>query len=332
MIKISISGFGAHVPPNIVTNADLAERVDTSDEWITTRTGIAERRTASPGTAGSDLALKASLAALARAGRTAAEIDRIIYCGCTPDGACPPSACILGDKLGLTTVAGFDLNAACSGFLYGLFVARGMLQFEPATRILLAASEVLSHRCNWEDRSTCVLFGDGAGACLVTAGDVEPAGAAPAAELIDVRICGDVGLGKLLEIGGGSAHPYALGQAVGPEYFISMQGREVFKHAVRSMSAACREILEANHLTPADVDVLVPHQANLRIIEAVGARLEVPQEKVFVNVHKYGNTSAASIPIALAEALDVGVIAPGKTVLLVTFGGGFTWSAALLRF
>ncbi len=331
---LSIGGFGAYAPPTVVTNADLAKRVDTSDEWIVSRTGISERRVAEPGLAGSDLALEAAKAALARSGRAVEEITHIIYCGCTPDAVCPSAACSLGNKLGAPHVAGFDLNAACSSYVYGLTVARGIVLADPSACILLAAAEVLSHRCNWEDRSTCVLFGDGAGACLVCGKDVRPAAAhaVPDAELIDVRISGDASLGKLLEIGGGSSHPYTLGQPVGEEYFIRMQGREVFKHAVRSMGAICREILEANNLSVRDIDVLVPHQANSRIIEAVGDRLEVPADKVFVNVQKYGNTSAASIPLALGEALDAGVIKPGMTVLLTTFGGGFTWGAALLRF
>ncbi len=332
--KTSISGFGAYAPPTVVTNADLAKRVDTSDEWITSRTGISERRIAAPGQAGSDLAGEAAKAALARSGRSPEELTHIIYCGCTPDAACPPAACSLGNKLGAPRVAAFDLNAACSGFLYGLSVADGIVRADPSACVLLAAAEVLSHRCNWEDRSTCVLFGDGAGACVICGDKVAPATvhAVPDARLLDVRISGDASLGSLLEIGGGSAHPYTLGQAVGPEYFIRMQGREVFKHAVRSMSAICREILERNNLTVNAVDVLVPHQANSRIIEAVGERLEFPSEKVFVNVHKYGNTSAASIPLAVGEALDAGAIRPGMTVLLTTFGGGFTWGAALVRF
>lgn len=331
---INISGFGAYAPPTVVTNADLAKRVDTSDEWITTRTGIAERRVASAGQAGSDLALEAAKAALVRAGRTAEEITHVIYCGCTPDAVCPPASCTLAAKLGAPHVAGFDLNAACSGYVYGLSVARGLVLADPSACILLAASEVLSQRCNWEDRSTCVLFGDGAGVCVVTGDKARPAAAHGTldARLMDVRISGDASLGKLLEIGGGSAHPYTLGQIIGPEHFIRMQGRDVFKHAVRSMSAVCRDLLQANGMTVADLDLVIPHQANLRIIEAVGERLEVPAEKVFVNVQKYGNTSAASIPLALGEALDAKAIKPGMTVLLTTFGGGFTWGAALLRF
>ncbi len=324
-----IRGFGASAPETIITNTALAERVDTSDEWIVSRTGIRERRVVSPGQTGTDLALAASRSALARAGRQAEDITHIFYATCTPDACCPSAACTLAHKLELKGRMALELNAACSGFVYGLELARTTCLANPDACVLLVAAETLSHRCNWEDRSTCVLFGDGAGAVLVEGENVSRTNDSAKAVVQDILLSSDGSLGDLLRIGD---RFYDLGEAVGPEYFVRMRGREVFKHAVRSMGGICRALLARNGLSPEDIDVLVPHQANIRIIEAVGERLGIPGERVFVNVEKYGNTSAASIPLALAEAVDQGRLQPGMRVLLSTFGGGFTWGAALLQF
>ncbi len=329
---IYISGFGSYSPETIITNADLAKRVDTSDEWITTRTGIKERRMAAAGEMGSDLALAAARVTLERTGLLPSQLTHIFYATCTPDVVCPPSSCILASKLGIKNIAAFDVNAACSGFVYALQQAAYTALADENACILLVASELLTSRCNWQDRSTCILFGDGAGAAIVSAKPHAPSCQnfpTSSAVIQDVLLSSDGSLGELLNIGSSN---YAFGETVGPEYFIRMQGRDVFKHAVRSMGNICQDLLQRNGLTPNDIDLLVPHQANMRIIEAVGSRLEFSSEKVFCNVHKYGNTSAASIPLALAEAVETNRIQPGMRVLLTTFGGGFTWGAALLHF
>lgn len=323
-----LRGFGAYTPERILTNADLESMVETTDEWITTRTGIRQRHVVAPGQAASDLAVEAARAALVDAGLEATDLTHILVATCTPDASCPNTACIVACKLGISGVMALDCNAACSGFLYGLSLAQGLVAAQPGARVLLIASEALSLRCNWKDRTTCVLFGDGAGATIVTR-DARNEGDAVLEDLI---VTSDGSLGNLLTIGGGTAHPYKIGDPITEEYFVSMQGRDVFKHAVRSMANVSKALLERNGLTMDDVDLVIPHQANLRIIEAVGDRLGVAAEKVFVDVQDFGNTSAASIPIALADARAKGRIAPGMRVLLTTFGGGFTWGAALLRF
>lgn len=324
-----LRGFGAYAPERILTNADIESMVETTDEWITTRTGIRQRHVVAPGQTTSDLAVEAARAALADAGLDTTDITHVLMATCTPDASCPNTACIVARKLGMTGVMALDCNAACSGFLYGLELAQGIVAARPASRVLLVAAEALSLRCNWKDRTTCVLFGDGAGATVVTAdGDATAGGAM----LEDSIVTSDGALGDLLTIGGGTANPYAIGDSVGEEYFVRMQGRDVFKHAVRSMTQVCNDLMARNGLTTEDVDLVIPHQANLRIIEAVGDRLGFASEKVFVNVHDFGNTSAASIPLALADARAQGRIRPGMRVLLTTFGGGFTWGAALLRF
>ena len=331
-----ITGFGFYIPETIVPNAEFtATAVELTDEWIVSRTGIENRHIVAPGQTGTDMALAASLSALERAGRRAEDITHIIYATCTPDAACPSAACTLADKLGVTGRMALDMNAACAGFLNGLELARGLVALHPSACVLLAASESLSHRCNREDHSTAVLFGDGAGVVLISGADTAPANASAPLQgtVVDAILGTDGSKGKLLLITGGfSATPYKLGDAVGPDYFIRMDGGLVFKHAVRNMTASCKSLLERNGLTADDIDMFVPHQANLRIIEAVGSRLEIPAERCFINVQKYGNTSAASIPIAMAEAIEAGAIQPGMKVLLTSFGGGLTWGATLIQF
>lgn len=326
-IKAYIRGLGRSVPDNVVTNGDLEKIVDTSDEWITTRTGIKQRHISS-GEVASDLGAEAGKQALAQAGVDPEELTHIICATCSPDYTCPNTATQIEHKIGTAGCMAFDLNAACSGFLYGLHTAKGFLAVQPDSKILLAATEIISSRTNWEDRTTCVLFGDGSGAAYISGEKGEDG-----IEIVDCLLESDGQFGELLTIkGGGSATPYKLGDTVGENHFVNMNGREVFKVAVRNMTSACNRLLERNGMTLDDVDMLITHQANMRIIEAVGKKLKMPQEKVFTNVERYGNTSAASIGIALSEGLDQGVLKPGMTVLTATFGGGFTWGASLLQF
>jgi len=323
-----IRGLGFYVPEKVLTNADLEALVETTDEWITTRTGIRERHIAAPGETTSDLGLHAARAALADAGMDADELTHILVCTLTPDFYCPPAACLLEEKLGIRGKFAQDLNAACSGFVYGLETARAILALHPQAKVLVCAAEVLTSRTNWADRRTCVLFGDGAGAAVLSA---EPAPGA--ARLVDARLYSDGSLGQLLTVkGGGSAYPMKLGDVVDENFFVQMAGQEVFKHAVRNMTAVCEEVLAASGATTAEVDFLVPHQANLRIIDAVAKKLSIPEERCVVTIDRYGNSSASSVAIALAEAKNTGRIVPGSKVLLAVFGGGFTWGSALIQF
>jgi 3-oxoacyl-[acyl-carrier-protein] synthase-3 len=323
-----LRGFGHYAPERVLTNADLEKIVDTTDEWITTRSGIKERHIVAEGETSSDMGLAAARKALAAAGMDASELTHIVFATFTPDYVIPSSACVLQEKLGISGQMCLDVQAACSGFLYAMETARGYVALNPSAKVLVVASEAVTSRVNWEDRATCVLFGDAAGAVVLTGGDADET-----PRVVDIMLGADGALGDLLTVrGGGSAIAYKLGQAVSEEYFVEFQGREVFKHAVRHMTAISEDLLAKHGLTKADVDVLVPHQANYRIIDAVGRKLEVPVERVFSNIDKYGNTSAASVPVALSEALDLGVIKPGHRVLVPTFGGGFTWGAMLLQF
>ncbi|MDR2696294.1 MAG: ketoacyl-ACP synthase III [Deltaproteobacteria bacterium] len=322
-----IRGFGAYVPKRILTNGDLTAVVDTSDEWIVARTGIRQRHILADGERVSDAGAHAAREALAEAGLAPSAVTHLLFGTCTPDCFCPSTACIAADKLGLSRhVAAYDFNAACSGFLYGLLQSRALLAAEPDAHVLLICAEGLSRRLNWQDRSTCVLFGDGAGAVVCSGGEE----GAPV-RLEDVICATDASLRDLIRIGGGSARSYAPDEAVGEDFFLSMQGREVFKHAVRNMAQICRDILDRNSLSARDVHLLVPHQANMRIIEAVSKRLDFPEDRVFTNVAGYGNTSAASVPLALYEARKQGRMPSGTRVLMATFGAGLTWAAGLLR-
>ncbi|WP_027180350.1 beta-ketoacyl-ACP synthase III [Maridesulfovibrio bastinii] len=327
-INVHIKGLGHHVPEKILSNQDLEKIVDTSDEWITSRTGISNRHIVEDETC-VDLAYEASLKALKKAGLEADDLTHIIVATFTGDRPLPSASCLLMERLGIKQKAAMDIAAACSGFVYGLETARAFIALHPESKILVVGSEILTSRVNWKDRSTCVLFGDGAGAAVLTGDD----GAEHDGKLLDVVISADGALSMALAIkGGGSALPYHLGDNVGEEYFIEMRGREVFKHAVRNMASISKEVLARHGYTTDDVDVLVPHQANQRIIEAVGKKLSIPVEKVFSNVSRFGNTSAASIPIALSEAKEIGAIKEGDLVLVTTFGGGLTWGSALLQF
>ncbi|QCC86024.1 ketoacyl-ACP synthase III [Desulfovibrio desulfuricans] len=318
--------LSAYVPDTVLTNNDLAKVVDTNDEWIVTRTGIKQRHRLDDAENASDLGLRAARKALAEAGIEATELTHVVGATCTPDVLSPSVACIIAGQLGTQKVMAFDISAACSGFLYGLSICRALLAQDPAAKILFVCTEALTRRVNWADRSTCVLFGDAATACIVSSSS------SAMAEIEDV-VCHSDGVQRdLIVVGGGTRCRYGLGEPVGENFFITMQGRETYKHAVRNMVHVCEELLTRNGLTGTDVDLLVPHQANMRIIEAVGSRLNLTGERVFTNVEKYGNTSSASIPLALAEARAEGRIRPGSRVLMTAFGAGLTWGAALLRF
>ncbi|MCD7983048.1 MAG: ketoacyl-ACP synthase III [Desulfovibrio sp.] len=322
-----LHALSAHAPDTVLTNDHLTKLVDTNDEWIVTRTGIKQRRKLADTENASDLGLVAARRALDEAGVAEDELTHIIAATCTPDMLSPSVACILAGKLGAGPVMAFDFSAACSGFLYGLSICRGMLAQTPDARILFVCTEALTRRVNWSDRATCVLFGDAATACVLTASaDKALAG------VEDVICQSDGNQRDLITVGGGTTCRYGLGQPVDENFFITMQGRETYKHAVRQMVRVCEQILARNSLSIDDVNLFVPHQANMRIIEAVGSRLNVDGNRVFTNVDKYGNTSSASIPLALHEAHAAGRIKPGDRVLMTAFGSGLTWGAALLRF
>lgn len=326
-VSCELHSFGAFVPEQIVTNDDLAKIVDTSDQWVVERTGIHSRRKIAVADNVSDLGLRASLLALDQLNLEPSSLSHIITATCTPDNLAPSVACVIAGALNAGPVMAFDIGAACAGFIYGLYVCRAVLSAEPESRILFVCAEALTRRLNWKDRGTCVLFGDGAVASVVTA---QRDGAI--CGLIDV-ICKSDGVQKdLVIVGGGTSCQYEADGKVDGAFFISMQGRDTYKFAVRQMVNVCNELLERNNLKISDIDLFVPHQANLRIIEAVGARLEIPADRVFTNVAEYGNTSAASIPLALAEARAQGLIQKGARVLVTAFGSGLTWGSALLQF
>ncbi|NCC25734.1 MAG: ketoacyl-ACP synthase III [Deltaproteobacteria bacterium] len=322
----TIEGLGFHVPARIVTNAELETMVDTNDEWIVSRTGIRQRHVAGPGETCSELALEATRKALKNAGLVPEDLTHIILATFTPDAYIPSAACVLENKLGLKNLPAFDLYAACSGFLYALEAARAFCALHAEARILVVASEVVTSRTDFTDRSTCVLFGDGAGAAVVTNR------AERGIRIRDVMLDADGSLGDLLTVrGGGSGWPPVMGQPVGRDYFVEMQGREVFRHAVRCMQALSEKILVRNGLNNDDIDLFIPHQANERIIHSLAKKLDFPEDRIMINVDRYGNCSAASIPIALAEAMEFGRFRDGDRLLLTSFGGGFTWASAILE-
>ncbi len=325
----SIIGTGSYLPEKILTNDDLSKIVETSDEWITTRTGIKERHIAAEDQATSDLASEAARRAMTSASVTAEEIDLIVVATVTPDMFFPSTACIVQRKIGATNAVCFDISAACSGFLYALQVARHFLNAGSRTTALVIGAEKLSSLVNWEDRNTCVLFGDGAGAVVIRAVDTDTE--APGRVLSTV-MGSDGNLTDLLKVpGGGSALPITPENAASRPNTIHMEGRETFKHAVTRMCQASEQALEMAGLTKEDIDLVIPHQANARIISVIADRLGVPPEKTFINLDKYGNTSAATIPIALDEAQRQGRLKKGDIVLLVAFGGGFTWASSVVR-
>jgi len=325
LLRARISGTGSYLPERVLTNHDLEGIVETSDEWITERTGIKERHIASITQASSDLAYEASKRALSMAGIKPKNLDLIIVATVTPDKPFPSTACILQDRLGAKNSAAFDINAACSGFIYGLSIAEGFIKSGSAKTILLVGAETLSKFTDWEDRTTCVLFGDGAGAVVIEpeTGD---------RGILSVDIYSDGSLGELLEIpAGGSRRPPSHETIKEKAHFIKMRGNETFKVAVKTLENLVVDTLKKNKIKPSQLSLLIPHQANLRIIQATAKRLELPMERVLVNIDRYGNTSAASVPIALDEAVRQGRIRQGDYVLLEAFGGGLTWASALIR-
>jgi 3-oxoacyl-[acyl-carrier-protein] synthase III len=322
-----ILGTGSYAPDRILSNNDLTRMVDTSDEWIRSRSGIRERRIAAENESTSDMGVHAAKRALADAGVAAAEIDLLIVATVTPDLPMPATACLIQHKLGVpTTAACFDLNAACSGFVYALDTACAMLSSGRYRKALVVGVEKLSAVVDWQDRTTCVLFGDGAGATVI---GLDPT---PGRGLLGTRL-GSLGENvDLLYIPRNGTSPINGMDAVASHgHCIKMKGKEVFKLAVRVMDEAARDILEQHHLRADQISLVIPHQANLRIIEAISEYLELPMDRFFVNVDRYGNTSAASIPIALDEARRAGRVKPGDLMLLVAFGAGLTYGSALVR-
>jgi 3-oxoacyl-[acyl-carrier-protein] synthase III len=315
-----LTGTGAYLPAQIVTNADMAQRVDTSDEWITERTGIKQRHFSAPHETATFMGAEAGRGALAAAGLLPEALGAIIVGTSTPDNAFPSTAVHIQAAIGAKKAFGFDLSAACSGFIYGLSVADAMIRAGQVDSVLVIGSEVYSRILNFDDRGTCVLFGDGAGAVVLQARDVAQDGAG----VLSTHLHADGGLADILYVDGATGRPDMPGHLV-------MNGREVFRHAVSLLAGAVTEALTANGLTAGDIDFLVPHQANKRIIDGVGRKLGLAPERVIVTVDQHANTSAASIPLALHTAITDGRIKPGALVLLEALGGGLTWGSALIR-
>jgi len=313
-----IIGTGSYLPAKVVTNDDLARTVDTSDEWIRTRTGIHSRHVAAEGEMASDLALHASQRALQAARLDYADVDLIIVATTTPDIIFPSTACILQSKLGIAGCPAFDVQAVCSGFVYGLTIADLFIRSGQATHALVVGTEVYSRILDWSDRGTCVLFGDGAGAVIVAASE-QPG-------ILATKLHADGRHREMLCVPGSVS-----GGKVSGSPFVHMDGGSVFKFAIRVFEEGANEVLQAARLNVSDLDWFIPHQANIRIMEATARKLGLPMEKLIATVHHHGNTSAASIPLALDEAVRDGRILPGQTLLLEGVGGGFTWGAVLLR-
>ena len=325
MYKARIIGTGSHVPEKVLTNKDLEAIVDTSDEWILTRTGIKERHIASNGEATSDFAYQAALNAMEMAGTSPEEIDMIIVGTITPDMNTPSVACLIQSKLKAKRAAAFDVSAGCTSFLYALSVADNFIKSGNAEKILIVGAETLSKITNYEDRGTCILFGDGAGAVVLSREKGDRG-------ILSTHLFSDGSYGELLYMpGGGSARPASEETLEKREHYLRMDGNKVFKIAVKSLEEAALTALSHNDLTSESIDLLISHQANLRIIDAIGKRLNLPSEKIFINIDKYGNTSSASVPIAIDEANRQNRIKKNDLILLDAFGAGFTWGSAVLR-
>lgn len=323
VLRSRVIGCGGFLPERTVTNAELAQKLDTTDQWIVQRTGIRQRHVAAPGELTSDLAVKASEQALSRAGIAADEVDLIVLATTTPDETFPATATRVQARLGMTRGAAFDVQAVCSGFIYGLAVADNFLRVGQARTALVIGAETITRILDWNDRSTCVLFGDGAGAMVVRA---EPGvGTKEDRGVLSTHLHSDGRGHDALYVDGGPSATGSVGH-------IRMVGKEVFKHAVSKLSSVIDETLEKNAITPNDVDWLIPHQANQRIIDNMAQRLRLPPEKVVSTVAHHANTSAASVPLAMAAAIDDGRIKPGHLLLLEAIGGGLTWGASLVRY
>ena len=323
-IRARIIGTGSSLPEKVLTNADLEKLVDTSDQWITDRTGIKERRIAAEGEKLSDFAIVAAQRALEAAGLEGSEIDMVVCATVTPDWHLPATACFIQEAIGAKGPA-FDLSAGCSGFLYALGTADAFLRTGGAKKVLVIGGELLSKYVNWEDRSTCVIFADGAGAIVLSAEDGDRG-------VLETRLHADGSMADFISIpGGGTQYPPSHAMIDQGLHLIQMKGNETFKLAIRSLTAVCKEVCSSAGLEPNEVDLFVPHQANLRIINAVGDRLGLGENHTYVNIDRVGNTSAASIPIALDEAVRAGRIAAGDLILFAAFGAGLTWGASLVR-
>jgi len=324
--KSFIKGTGFYVPKKILTNHDLEKMVETSDEWITTRTGIKERRIAGDDETTASMGVEAAKMAIEDAGIKPEDIDVIITNTITPDMLMPNTSALIADKLNIKNIGVFDIEAACSGFLYGLSIANQFIKTGEYKNILVISSETLSRVTDWTDRNTCVLFGDGAAAVVVSISDND-------SEILATHLGGDGAYKDLLYIpAGGSLLPASNETVNNHKHFVKMSGNEVFKIAINQMVDAAKKVLAKANVSQEDVSLLIPHQANIRIIKMVQRHLSLSDDKVFVNLQKYGNTSAATIPIALAEAVREGRLKRGDLLLMVAFGGGFTWASALVRF
>ncbi|MBN2029450.1 ketoacyl-ACP synthase III [bacterium] len=321
-----IMGMGSAVPEKVLTNHDLEKMVDTSDKWIRERTGIEKRHILEEGKTNSDLAVDAAQRALEDAGMSAEELECIIVATISPDSFFPSTACQVQAKIGAVNAAAMDISAACSGFLYAMNLVDKLIGSGQYQNVLIIGSEVLSRFTDWEDRATCVLFGDGAGAAVIGPSDGEKG-------ILSTYMKSDGRLGYLLHLPGGGATCPTSHQTVDQHlHYIKMAGQEVFKHAVRTMVDAAIHGLKRSGHQVEDVDLLITHQANVRIIDAVAKRVKLPKEKVFINVNQYGNTSAASIPLAMDQAKKEGRLKKGDLCLLVAFGGGFTWASSVVQF
>jgi 3-oxoacyl-[acyl-carrier-protein] synthase-3 len=324
--NIMIKSTGAYLPSRVVSNFDIEKIVDTSDEWITTRTGIKTRRIANESEATSDMAYEAAKVALERAGMPPEEVELIIVGTITPDMFFPSTGCFVQDRLGAKNAVAMDINAACTGYIFSLVIASKFLECGHYRNALIIGAEKLSSIMDWQDRSTCVLFGDGAGASVITPSNGN-------SKLLAFDLGTDGSYAKELYIpGGGSRHPSTNETVEKRLHYIKMNGNAVYKIAVNKMRGTLKKSMKAAGVTAADVRLLIPHQANLRIIESVREYFDLPKEKVFVNIEKYGNTSAASIAIALNEAHETGLIKRGDIVALTAFGGGLTWGSAVIRY
>ena len=323
--RIKITGTGFYVPDKVLTNFDLEKMVDTTDEWIVARTGIKERRIASEDEAVSDLAIEASWITLKNAGLKVEDIDLIIVATSTPDTIFPSTACWVQKGLGADHIPAFDISAGCTGFLYGMILAEGLILSGINNRILLIGGELLTKVTNWKDRNTCVLFGDAAGAVILEESD-------DGSGMLSYYWKADGNLGNLLFQPAGGTRIPATAQSVAQDlHYLQMKGNEVFKHAVKRMGEAALVALKKAGLTREEVDYLIPHQANIRIIEATGRRLNIPPEKVYSNIHKYGNVSVATIPIALHELNEAGKFKKDTIIVMDAFGAGFTWAAVVYQ-
>lgn len=326
LLTAGITGVGMSFPERRLTNADLEKMVETEDAWIVERTGIRERRLAPPGTGASVHGVLAARQAMEHAGVTAAEIDQIIVPTVTPDMVFPATACLIAHELGAVNAWGYDLEGACSGFVFALQNARAQIEAGHARRVLVVGTEIMSSITNYEDRNSCILFGDGAGAVLLEPVAPERGGIIDAVHHVD-----GVGIRFLHQKAGGSRMPASAESVAQNLHTVYQEGRDVYKYAVKGMAGVTAEVVERNGLTGADVDLFVPHQANIRIIEAAQQRLGLPDSKVMITIDRFGNTTSASIPSALRVAVDEGRLREGHTVVLCAFGAGFTWGATLLR-